>query len=71
MKLILSLFLISMTFGVSASTETTTGIENKKDASVITVIDYDRGKKKNRHNKRINKKRKRKCSQWARKSYAG
>ena len=71
MKFIISLFLLSLSFTSSASAETISSLESKKDANAITVVDYDRGKRKNRRNKRINKKRKRKCSQFGRRVYAG
>lgn len=70
MKFIVSLFLLSLSYSASANSETLTSDECKKGATVVSVIAYD-GAKKNRKNKRLNKKRKRKCSQFGRKIYAG
>lgn len=71
MKFVISLLLICLSFGASASDNVSSTI--KKDAAIETIIGFDRGKKnkRNRRNKRINKKRKRKCAKWGRKSYAG
>ncbi len=71
MKFILSLFVIGLSFTSLAHTETLSSVESKKNANITTVVDYDRGKRKNRKNRRMNKKRKRKCNQWGRRAYAG
>ena len=71
MKFIISTFFLLLSFTSLANSESISSVESKKDATIIGLIDYDRGKKKNRRNKRINKKRKRKCGQFGRKAYAG
>lgn len=71
MKLILSIFLVSFSLTVSAAAEVGAPTEIKNDASIVELISYDRGKKTNRHHKRMNKKRKRKCQQFGRQVYAG
>lgn len=67
MKLILSLFLISFSFLASAETNLTT---TDKKVTVEMSMPGDRGKK-SRRDKRVNKRRKRKCQQFGRRGFAG
>ncbi len=71
MKYILSLFLVALSFASSASADLASAQEIKNNATIESAMDSDRGRKRDRHNKRINKKRKRKCQQFGRRVYAG
>jgi hypothetical protein len=68
MKFTLTFLLIAFSFISSAETSTSAFQEATKHE---VSIGLDRGKKKSRHSKRINKKRKRKCSQFGKRSFAG
>jgi len=67
MKYLVSLSIICFTFAASANYSTA---EMTTDSSYELNIGSDRGKKA-RKNKRIKKRRKRKCAQFAKRSYAG
>lgn len=69
MKYILSIILVAFSFASSASTDLASTQEIKNDAISESIVNFDR--KRDRHNKRINKKRKRKCQQFGRRVYAG
>lgn len=69
MKYILSIILVAFSFASSASTDLASTQEIKNDATIESIVNLDR--KRDRHNKRINKKRKRKCQQFGRRVYAG
>lgn len=69
MKFIISLSLISLSFLATANT--TEVVDLTKKSTVEAALYPGPGKKKARKNKRINKKRKRACGKWGRKSYAG
>ncbi len=70
MKFLIFLSLILLSFTSSAKMEVAS--ETKKDIATELTINKDRGRgKKSRKAKRTNKKRKRKCQQFGRKSYAG
>lgn len=71
MKFTLSAILISIYMAASASTSSVAARENKNDANTVTEVSFDRGRKSGRYDKRMNKKRKRKCHQFARQVYAG
>lgn len=62
----LSLFFLSFTSSASVAVSS----ETKQDVVTEYSIGNDRGKKKRKAN-RTNKRRKRKCQQFGRKSYAG
>lgn len=66
-------FLISSVFLLFLFSANATEIQTVDASSKANQIEFypKPGKKKNRKNKRTNKRRKRKCSQWGRKSYAG
>ncbi|MDX2359633.1 MAG: hypothetical protein QNK23_02425 [Crocinitomicaceae bacterium] len=66
MKFILSIFIVLISLGASASDINTANI--KKDAAVEVTVNFDR---RDRINRRKNRRRKRKCGQWGRRSYAG
>jgi hypothetical protein len=68
MKLFISLSIICMSFGAAASNDAVSATSN--DISCEMYIGNDRGKK-SRKNKRINKKRKRKCAKFGRRGFAG
>jgi hypothetical protein len=68
MKFIVFLSLFFLSFTSSANVEVSD--ETKQDVVTEYSIGNDRGKKK-RKAKRTNKRRKRKCQQFGRKSYAG
>ena len=67
MKFLILFLTISCSFGAAA---TTMDGASKKEITTEFSIGGDKGKKA-RKNKRINKKRKRKCSQFAKRSFAG
>lgn len=70
MKFLIFLSLIFLSFTSSANMEVSN--EVKKDITTELTINNDRGRgKKSRKAKRTNKRRKRKCQQFGRKSYAG
>jgi hypothetical protein len=68
MKILLTAILISI---CSAGMATEITVSANEKAQVEAFIGADRGKKKARRNKRINKKRKRKCQNFGRRSFAG
>lgn len=55
----------------SASATEMTSTNASKEATQIVLNEYPGPGKGARKNKRINKKRKRKCSKWGRRSFAG
>lgn len=67
MKFLILFLIISFSFGAAANTN---DVASKKDTTVEFSIGGDKGKKA-RKKKRINKKRKRKCSKFGRRSFAG
>lgn len=69
MKFILSSLLVLFSFVASANDVTT--VDTEKKATVELSIHGDRGRKKSKKTRRINKKRKRKCAKFGRKSFAG
>lgn len=68
MKLFITVFLISFSFLVSANNDIRTNTKSVVDTEFS--IGADRGKKA-RKNRRIKKRRKRKCQQFSRKGFAG
>ncbi len=69
MKLLLSIFIVLFSFISSAETMTELSPQNNQE--IEAVISFDKRKKKARKQRRMNKKRKRKCKQFGSKSYAG
>ncbi len=69
MKLLISFLFASLVFSASASHSDV--LTQDKNAPQTTAIYPGPGKGTKRSNKRINKKRKRKCSKWGRKNFAG
>jgi Skp family chaperone for outer membrane proteins len=69
MKFLISSAFLLLMFSASASEMTTTNAS--KEATQTVLSEYPGPGKGARKNKRINKKRKRKCSKWGRKSFAG
>ena len=67
MKFLILFLLISFSFGAAANT---TGVASKKNTTIEFSIGGDKGKKARKH-KRVNKKRKRKCTKFGRRSFAG
>lgn len=67
MKFLLSFLILFVSFISSAET---TSVEATKNTVIEVAMPGDRGKKA-RKNKRINKKRKRKCQQFGRRGFAG
>jgi hypothetical protein len=68
MKLFVTVALVSFSFIVSANNEISLSTKSSVDTELS--IGGDRGKK-TRKNRRINKKRKRKCQQFKRRGFAG
>jgi hypothetical protein len=68
MKVLLTAILISI---CSAGMATEITVSAAETTQVEASIGADRGKRKARRNKRINKKRKRKCNNFGRRSFAG
>jgi hypothetical protein len=68
MKLLITVALISFSFIVSANNEISLSTKSVVDTELS--IGGDRGKKA-RKNRRINKKRKRKCQKFSRRGFAG
>jgi hypothetical protein len=69
MKFIISLSLISFSFLASANTSDQ-ALTFDSATSVESSL-YPGGPGKRKNGKKMNKKRKRKCAKWSRKSYAG
>ncbi len=67
MKFLILFLIISVSFGAAP---TTADVASKKETTTEFSIGGDKGKKA-RKNKRINKKRKRKCQKFGRRSFAG
>lgn len=65
MKLLIAFVLLISTASISQAAETTT----KPTSEVVSKVSTD-GKKSRRH-KKMNKKRKRACAKWSKRSYAG
>ena len=57
-------------FALSSLNAATTSV-NQNNETLITEHSAFDGKKKDRRHKRINKKRKKACNNWAKKSFAG
>lgn len=71
MKFSLSIFLMFFCIHANANTITSVALESKFNAKEIHFLNNGPGKKNQRRNKRIGKKRKRKCQQFGRRVYAG
>lgn len=71
MKFSLSIILLFICINANAESVTSVAFENKIGAKEILSVTSGPGKKNQRRNKRLNKKRKRKCQQFGRKVYAG
>lgn len=71
MKFSLSLILFLVCIHANAETNTSVAFTDKINAKKSVQVAIGPGKKQHRRNKRINKKRKRKCQQFGRKVYAG
>ena len=71
MKYSLSLFLVILSLASTAHAGEAATQEIKNDATVEIVANSNGGGKNDRRNRRINKKRKRKCQQFGRRVYAG
>jgi hypothetical protein len=69
MKVLLSSLFLVVLFSANAS-EVSPCTLMTSDVQTEAVDYPGDGKKKNRKNKRMNKKRKRKCHKWARRSFA-
>ncbi len=69
MKFLLSTFIVLFSF--IASAETLTEVSFLNNQKVEAILSFDKRKKKARKQRRINKKRKKKCKQFGRRSYAG
>lgn len=67
MRLLISFLFVSCVFGASASNSDVAAIKTEATQAAI----YPGPGKGGKAHKRINKKRKKACSNWARKSYAG
>jgi hypothetical protein len=67
MKFLLSFLIFFSTLSLSANDSVVTSSTN----SIETIATMRIDKKKQRRHKRMNKKRKRACHNWARRSYAG
>lgn len=68
MRLLISLLFISC---VSVASASTSSVNDLKNDTQVTIDYAGPGKKKARKGKRINKRRKRACGKWAKRSYAG
>jgi len=68
MKFLISSVFLLFLFSANASEISTLDASSN---AVQTELYPRPGKKKNKKNKRINKKRKRHCNKWSRRSYAG
>lgn len=71
MKFSLSIILLFICINANAESITSVASEIKFSAKEEVSIEIDPGNKNHRRNKRMNKKRKRKCQQFGRKVYAG
>lgn len=73
MKFLFSIFFFLFTYFASANTTLTASLE--KNNAITTVEFSDRGKKaqrkKARHGQKMNKKRKKACNNWGKRSFAG
>ena len=69
MKILFSFLFMSFIFTASATTTEMTDV--KAGDSVEFAYPGGPGKGRKKTGKRMNKKRKRKCAQWGRKSFAG
>ena len=67
MKFLLSFLLFFTTLSLSAND--LVGVSSTNSTETVATMRID--KKKQRRHKRMNKKRKRACHNWARRSYAG
>lgn len=67
MKFLLSFLIVFSTLSLSANDSVAVSSANSTEMTASFHID----KKKQRRHKRMNKKRKRACHNWARRSYAG
>jgi hypothetical protein len=67
MKFLLSFLLFFTTLSLSANDSV--GVSSTNSTETVATMHID--KKKQRRHKRMNKKRKRACHNWARRSYAG
>ncbi len=67
MKLLISFLFMSFVYSASASYSDVVVANNVKTETSV----YPGPGKGKKSNKRLNKKRKRKCSKWGRKSFAG
>lgn len=67
MKFLLSILIVFSTLSLSANESVSVSSVNSTEIIATFRID----KKKQRRHKRMNKKRKKACHNWARRSYAG
>ncbi len=66
MKFLLGLFLVLFAFNVEAA-----GVSSTSNLNSETSVALNVGKKNPRKSKKMNKKRKKACAKWAKRSFAG
>lgn len=69
MRIFVLIAVLFTTLTLSAKEQSVSSTTSKYGTETIASLQID--KKKQRRNKRMNKKRKKACSNWAKRSYAG